>query len=727
MTDPFQYRIREAQKNPVLQAALDANAERRVRVRKEAFASLPDYQGLRSRAHHIRADVIANLDRYLEQFVDKVQVNGWVVHRAADGEQASQIVLEIARQNSVELVAKSKTMVSEEIHLNKVLEEAGLRPVETDLGEYIVQLRGEPPAHIITPAVHLRRKEVGETFHELLGIPMTEDIPTMTAAAREKLRDVFLQAGMGLSGVNFGVAETGTVCVLTNEGNGRMVTTLPKVHVALMGIERLVPNLSDLGLMLALLPRSATGQKITVYTSLIQGPAQPGDSDGPAARHLVLVDNGRRALRDSPLSEMLFCIRCGACLNACPVFREIGGHGYISNQGLGSPYPGPMGAVLSPALFGASEFGHLARASSLCGACKEACPVDIDLPKLLLRIRAGLTESNSRSQTGLFPYQSNAPVYLKHALRLFRWAASRPPFFTLVIRVSGIASRLIPSKDNWLKLPAVTGWGYSKDFPKPASRPFRTRWNDWQVHSGVVDAPEITSYSPGLEQPVGEFPGEDRFEEGISTAFTPTAQPLPQKPGAWDPSVPVDGLQGRTTLQQDPSPATLVALFEAELVGLGGKFIRCMSSELPERLALLIEELRADRVMAWEQASLPPGLLDRLKENGVTPVHDPDPAIKAGITGVVMGVAETGSLLITSGAGKPLTTSLLPEVHIALLPVGSIKRTLAEALEAGGPDIVRAAAAVFISGPSRTADIEMTLTIGVHGPKELYVFCYEEG
>ena len=368
--------------------------------RLAAFAALPDAESMRQRAHAVRAEVIEHLDRYLDRFLNQVEAHGIIVHQAADAAQAVQIILDIARQENLPrrgprggpvTVAKSKTMVSEEIHLNHALEQAGVRAVETDLGEYIVQLRGEPPSHIITPAVHLRRQQVGQLFHEKLGVPYTEEISEMTNTARRTLRQVFLEADIGLSGVNFGVVETGTLVLMTNEGNGRMVTTVPPVHIALMGMERLVPTMDDLALLMALLPRAATGQKLTVYASLIHGPRREGEADGPQERHLVLVDNGRSAIRQTPLSEILYCIRCGSCLNACPVFREIGGYAYASRQGEYAIYPGPVGSVLAPALFSAAEFGHLARASSLCGACKEACPVDIDLPKLLLRVRAGLS------------------------------------------------------------------------------------------------------------------------------------------------------------------------------------------------------------------------------------------------------------------------------------------------------------------------------------------------
>jgi L-lactate dehydrogenase complex protein LldF len=311
MTDIFHQRIRASLADENLQAALDANAERRIAVRQQALLRCPTTLRCAS-APAVRADerqpgcVPEQFPRRPGQWGDRPP--------GKDAAQAVQTVLDISqrtffvRQHGARLLAKSKTMVSEEIGLNRALEAAGLRVVETDLGEYIVQLRDEPPSHIITPAV-LRRGEVGQTFHEKLGIPLTEDIPTLTQAARQALREVFLTAEIGISGVNFGVVETGTLCVLTNEGNGRMVTTVPRVHIALMGMERLVPTLDDLALMLNLLPRSATGQKITVYTSLLHGPRRAGDPDGPQERHLVVVDNGRSAIRQSPLAEIPYCIR----------------------------------------------------------------------------------------------------------------------------------------------------------------------------------------------------------------------------------------------------------------------------------------------------------------------------------------------------------------------------------------------------------------------------------
>ena len=688
MPDAFHSHIRSALANPGLQSALDGNAERRLQARLQGYTSLPEeLQVLRRRAHDVRAETIANLDHYLDQFISRAEANGLVIHRAADAAQAVAIVLEIARQQAAGLVAKAKTMVGEEIGINHALETAGLRVVETDLGEYIVQLRGERPAHILTPAVHLRRSEVAQTFHEKLGIPRTEDIPTLVAAARQVLRQSFLEAEIGISGVNFGIAESGTLCMITNEGNGRMVTTLPPVHIALLGIERLLPTLDDLALMLSLLPRSGTGQKLTVYTALINSARRPGEVDGALQRHVILVDNGRSAIRRSSLAESLLCIRCGACLNACPVFREIGGHAYLSPSGASTPYPGPIGSVLSPGLFGQSEFGGLARASSLCGACKEACPVDIDLPKLLLRVRAGgvnLSETQAApaalDRSGAST-PSHVPLYLNWGLRVFTWAAASPRRFALAQRLAGGFSRLLAPFSPWLRLPAFTGWGFSRDFPRPAMRPFRARWE------------------------------------------------------AKKPEAPVIGGSGKQEIRQsgDPAPSgiaqpeiaqTLAARFAAELAAIGGRYTAVYEHELVEHILGLLRERGIDSLQAWEQAFLPSGLLDGLRTAGIKVSHDPDPSLKAGLTGALAGVADTGSLLLTGGPGCPQTASLLPEIHLAVLRAGDIYANLPQVLQLR--EVREAGVTTLVSGPSRTADIELTLTIGVHGPGEVHVFCIHE-
>ena len=661
----FRSRIRTSIANESLQAALDANAARRVSGRITALASLPDWRERRQRAHAVRAEVIEHLDRYLDQFVQKVTENGIIVHRAADAAQAVEAVLEIAQASARSghelLVAKSKSMVSEEIELNHALEREHIRVVETDLGEYIVQLRGEKPAHIITPAVHLRRHEVGQLFQQQLGLPYTEDIPTLTAAARRVLRGVFLTADIGISGINFGVAETGTLCIVTNEGNGRMVTTMPPVHIALMGMERLLPRLEDLPLLLSLLPRSATGQKLSVYTQLIHKPRANGELDGARQRHLIVVDNGRSRLRASPLKEALYCIRCGACLNACPVFREIGGHAYVGSDGSIAPYPGPIGSIVSPGLLGLEQFGHLAQASSLCGACKDACPVDIDLPRLLTRVRAGGGERAHRSgAVGLSPLS-------RIGLRAYGVIGSSPRLFSLAQTVGGIAMKILSPMSDWIRIPAFTGWGFSKDFPRVATKTFRKRFHE----------------------------REKADDERPSTLQTP--EPLP-------------------AMQEPAEPAA--DRFIRELGALGGRVQRVAADRLDKTLADFLKEREVKAVQAWDGIQ---GLsMRRLQEAGISVSSKPDPGLRAGVTGVSAAVAETGTLVISSGPAQPLTTSLLPEIHIAIVRSSQIVRTLEDALRE--PEIAHAASTVLISGPSRTADIEMTLTIGVHGPKELVVF-----
>jgi len=682
MTDPFKTHIRNALANPGLQAALDSNAEHRLNALQQAYTSLPeDLHVMRSRAHAVRAEVISNLDSYLPQLIENASDNGLIVHQASDAGQAVQIVLEITKQRSAKLIAKSKSMVSEEILLNQALEKAGLEVVETDLGEFIIQMRGEPPSHIITPAVHLRRGDVAEIFQEKLGLPYTEDISALTEAARSVLRETFLKADIGISGVNFGIAENGMLCLVTNEGNGRMVTTLPQVHIALMGIERILPTLDDLALMLYLLPRSATGQKLTVYTSLIRGPRREGEIDGPQERHLILVDGGRSRIRSSPLAESLYCIRCGACLNACPVFREIGGHAYVGVGGQITTYPGPIGSVVSPGLFGGTDFGQLARASSLCGACKEACPVDIDLPKLLLRVRAGLVKGDE-------PVYPSAPGHVPGGLRLglsmYAWIAASPWRFTAAQRLAGVFSRMFSPFSSWMRLPSFTGWGYSRDIPRPPAMTFH-RW-----YAKEAQAMEIAEPSGIQSMPVYTSPR--------------SSSPAP--------------------LSLSPLPSTpLIERFETELVALGGTFKHCLESHLPQLILDLLQEQGVSAVQAWEESELPAGILGTLRAAGIQVSHKPVPSIRVGLTGALAGVAETGTLVLPSGAGRPQTASLLPEVHIAILKAEDICETLLEVLELW--EVHQASAVDLISGPSRTADIEMTLTIGVHGPREVHVFCVE--
>jgi len=675
MVDTFHRHIQAALADEDLQIALDANAQKRISAQEQALVSLSeDWVVLRARAHKIRSSVVNHLDDYLDQFISQAESNGIRIHLAATADQAVDIVLGIAKENQAKLIAKSKTMVSEEIGLNHALEAAGYQVVETDLGEYIIQLRGEPPAHIITPAVHLRKEQVGETFKEKLKIPYTEDIATMTAAARAQLRQTFFNADIGVSGVNFGVAENGMLCLVTNEGNGRMVTTLPKVHIALMGIERLVPNMEDLDLMLQLLARSATGQKMTVYTTLISSPRKLDDPDGPEQRHLVLVDNGRRAMRDSPLAEGLLCIRCGACLNACPVFAEIGGHAYVNEFGETSTYPGPIGSIVSPGLFGQEEFGRFARASTLCGACKDACPVDIDLPKLLLRVRAGgVTLQSERKEQSI-------PLHVNFGLKIYTWMSSDAARFSGALRIAGWLSKVVSPKSSWLKLPSFTGWGYSKDLPRPNQRPFRERWASGKI--------------------------EDMYSNNLNLG------PAEERP---TPNVNIQSLSD----EED-----LIQRFALELTALNGEFTLCKSQDLGARIYDQLQKNAISSVISWDDGQLPSGLIDYLRSKGIRVSHEFDPEIRAGISGAEAAVAETGTLVLTLEKGKPHFVSLIPEIHFAVLKASDIAHNLSKVFSSNA--LEKASMTALISGPSRTADIEMTLTIGVHGPGHVHVFCLDD-
>lgn len=425
--------------------AITRASSRLTLARQEAMrAAFTDPDAARTRAAKIKDAVIANLGGYLAKFADRCEANGIRVHWAETATDAREITLSIIERTASRgaIVAKGKSMVSEEIHLNSALESAGYRPVETDLGEFVVQLEKDVPSHIVAPIIHRNKRQVAATFHrEGLG-EYTEDPVALTAQAREHLRERFRQAEVGISGVNFGIVETGHLAIVENEGNNRLSTSAPPVHIALMGIERLIPRLADLPLFLRLLTASATAQAVSVYLNMVSGPRGEGDSDGPREVHLVLVDNGRSAVANGPNREILRCLRCGACLYACPVFRQVGGHGY------GTVYSGPFGSVLSPSLE-PDEFGDLAFASSLCGRCEEVCPVKIPIPEMLLRLRSDQSSQNAMWQ-----------AYVDIATNSELWEAAT--------RNAGLA----------FLTPFAKPWTASRAAPNRAGRDFRRWWNE---------------------------------------------------------------------------------------------------------------------------------------------------------------------------------------------------------------------------------------------------------
>jgi L-lactate dehydrogenase complex protein LldF len=426
-------------------------------ARANSQSGFRDWPAARQAAAEIKWEAINHLDRYLEEFVGRLEARGTRVHWAGTGAQARDIIVGIARDRKARAIIKSKSMTSEEIHLNDALERAGFTVVESDLGEFIVQLRHEPPYHIVMPAMHLTRGEISELFTRELGSAPTEVPEELTLIARRVMRQKYLTADIGITGANFAVAETGMISITENEGNARLTTALPKVMISLLGIEKILPRLEDLALFLPMLATAGTGQALSCYNSLYGGPRQPGETDGPEEWHVVLLDNGRtELLADPEQREALHCIRCGACLYVCPVFRSVGGHTY------GTTYSGPIGSVITPHLRGLQDWKHLSAASSLCGACAETCPVKIDLHHHLLRNRRN--GANAR------------PAALERlAYRLFAFVVNRPAWYRWGKRIARAvqpAHRLVKGS----RLDPARAWTGTRDLPPIATRTFKEWW-----------------------------------------------------------------------------------------------------------------------------------------------------------------------------------------------------------------------------------------------------------
>jgi L-lactate dehydrogenase complex protein LldF len=452
----FKARAGEKLADAKLQAALKKLQSNFVKGRADRVAELENFEEIREAGAAIRERALANLDLYLEEFERNATARGAVVHWAETAEEANRIVCGLAAEYKARKVVKSKSMVSEECGLNDALEAAGIEVVETDLGEYILQLAKEPPSHIVAPVVHKSKDDVSDLFAVRHRQRRKTGIAELTREAREMLRPHFLSADMGISGANFVVAETGSTLIVTNEGNGRLVTTLPRVHVAITGIEKVVPTLEDVATLMRLLPRHGTGQTVTNYISVNTGVRGPGDLDGPEHFHVILVDAGRTGLIGGDLQPMLRCIRCGACMNHCPVYQSIGGHAY------GWVYPGPMGSVLTPMYVGLENALALPNASTLCNQCGVVCPVKIPLPDLMRKLR------ERQFERGLKPWTE------KIGLALWAWAARRPGPYAMMSRIGarvlawmGGAERLIH------QLPVGGGWTGRRDLPAPEGKTFR--------------------------------------------------------------------------------------------------------------------------------------------------------------------------------------------------------------------------------------------------------------
>jgi len=452
----FKRNVTEKLNDQNLQQALARLQTRFVDGRAAVIGEIHDLEATRTAAAAIRDRVLNNLDQWLVRFEQQATARGATVHWAETGADVNRIVVEIAAQHGVRKAAKSKSMVSEECGLNEALEAQGIEVIETDLGEYILQLANEPPSHIVAPVVHKSKEEISDLFAEKHQLPRKTGIAELCLEARQILRPKFLAADMGISGANFLIAETGSVLIVTNEGNGRLVTTLPRVHVAITGIEKVVPTLEDVSTLLRLLPRSATGQSITNYVSILTGNKGAEDHDGPEHFHIILVDNGRSTLLGGEMQSMLRCIRCGACMNHCPVYQNIGGHAY------GWVYPGPMGSILTPTFVGLENAPDLPNASTLCGACAVVCPVKIPLPDLLRQLR------EKQMERGIKPWQE------RYALKLWSWMALHPRAYALATKIAVHVLKLAGGKTGLIhRLPGASGWTEGRDFPAPQGKTFR--------------------------------------------------------------------------------------------------------------------------------------------------------------------------------------------------------------------------------------------------------------
>ena len=680
--------------DPVLQAALSRATAKFVEARAESVAAFPGFEAAREQGARIKADALENLDRHLARFIAEAERRGAVIHVARDAAAARDMAARIAMEEGVSLAVKSKSMAAEEVGLTTALEAAGVEVVESDLGEFIVQLACESPSHIIAPAVHKTREQVSRLFREKLGADCAGNIPELVRIACAHMRRKFLAAGMGVTGANFLCADTGSVVLVTNEGNGRMGTILPRVHLVVAGIEKVIPRLADLPVFLRILPRSATGQIISTYVSVLTGSRRERDPEGPEKLHIILVDNGRTGILQGKYREILKCIRCGACLNICPVYRSVGGHAY------GGVYAGPVGSVLTPLLDGLYEGAPLPNASTLCGACREVCPVKIPLPELLLELRGDERDQGLKTPDEIL------------AIKGFAAVMSRAGILEALERIIGVVSQLFhkEGKGAWLPL-GFSAWTERRDFPAPAEQPFRKLWKKqrgirpWTrplPPSADSAAPDHPRPAAGRkEELIRRVAGALRGPEGVITAPTPVrahAESLDQ--------------------------TVRTALFRERFEEQGGSLLE--GAALEPLLPVLGEELRLAGITAILFPEEDAGA--RLVAETLAPfgpfsivssseARQPSAPGTAGVQTAENAVVETGSIVQTSRGGKTLLPGLITDVHVALLAPSLFVDRLDDILAPPPDDPPRNIS--FITGPSRTGDIEQTLTIGAHGPKKM--------
>ena len=665
--------------------------------RARVVGELPDWEELRAAGAAVKDRALLRLDHELERLEESVTRAGGQVHWAADGAEACAIIAGIARSHDLRELVKVKSIASDEIKLNEALAAEGIAALETDLAELIIQLDGDEQSHILVPAIHKNRAEIRDLFRRELGLPeLSDDPPALTEAARLHLRSNFLQARMGVSGANFAIAETGTVCVVESEGNGRMCTTLPDVLVTLMGVEKLVPAWRDMEVFLQLLPRSSTGERMNPYTSFWSGVRE---GDGPSEFHLVLLDNGRTgALADEVGRQALRCIRCSACLNVCPVYARVGGHAYES------VYPGPIGAILTPQLKGMDEAGSLPYASSLCGACAEVCPVNIEIPRLLTHLRARERDEASRldpelvTMKGLFGVFSSRERY-ERAQKLAR-AAARP----LVRR------GLIPRAPG-----PLSGWTSSRDLPAPAKESFRDWWR--RTRGDGAEAIRAIPAPPAPAPPA-------RREKALASDGRPARELVLARIGAALAGAERPGDQPRAyRIEDSRSREEIVELFAERVAEYRATVQR---AEGDEAVAALVAQVCADH--GAKRLGVAPGAPPEWRPEGVELVEDEGlsaaelDTLDGALTGCAVAIAETGSFVLDGGPGQGRRAlSLVPDLHVCVVREEQVVGLVPEAVARLEESVREGRPLTFVSGPSATSDIELNRVEGVHGPRILHV------
>jgi L-lactate dehydrogenase complex protein LldF len=684
--------------------------------RARVVGEVPDWEELRAAGAEAKDRALLGLDAELERLEAAVGDAGGQVHWASDGAEACEIVAEVARSHGLRELVKVKSIASDEIKLNEALAAAGIGAVETDLAELIIQLGHDVQSHILVPAIHKNRAEIRDLFRSELGLPdLSDDPPALTEAARLHLRSKFLQARMGVSGANFAVAETGTVCVVESEGNGRMCTTLPEVLVTLMGVEKVVPAWRDMEVFLQLLPRSSTGERMNPYTSFWSGVRE---GDGPREFHLVLLDNGRtRALADELGRQALRCIRCSACLNVCPVYARVGGHAYES------VYPGPIGAILTPQLKGVEEAGSLPYASSLCGACAEVCPVKIEIPRLLTHLRtrerdeAGRLDPERLSMKSLYMIFSSRERY-EQAQRLAR-VASRP-----LVRGGRIPRAPGP----------LAGWTSSRDLPVPPAETFRAWWRRTRspglgARSPASSVARVPSTRRSL-RPWGARPETGSPAPGPlpATGSEPRAAILARIRAATTGAVPPATEPPAYRTEDSRSRDEIVTLFAERVAEYRASVHRIGEVDVPGLAAFISAERGAARL------GVPVDLPGEWRSEGPDPelVEDDElstselDALDGALTGCAVAIAETGSFVLDGGPGQGRRAlSLVPDLHICVVRAEQVVGIVPEAVERLEPAVREGRPLTFVSGPSATSDIELDRVEGVHGPRILHVLLVE--